>query len=104
MTTQSGATLPPTPTEALPWRGILAFVLLALVGPLGGSDIIPSPYIPNLDHYIPRYVLLAISVGLGLSAVRSAQRLDKVFGIGVVLVGGGMVVYIASECLKITGL
>ena len=78
----------------------LAFVLLGMVGALG-PDITPSPYWPDLDHYIPRYVLLALSVGLGVAAIGSPQRIDKVFGIAVVVAGGWMVVYIIAECIRI---
>ncbi|HTK74442.1 MAG TPA: hypothetical protein VL371_04235 [Gemmataceae bacterium] len=85
---------------AWPWRGLLAFALLGLVGMLG-PDITPSSYIPELDHYVPRYVVLALSVGLAISAIRSRQRLDKLFGIAVVLVGGWMVAHIAMECIRI---
>jgi hypothetical protein len=92
----------PAPAAALPWRGLLAFVLLAAVGSLG-PDITPSRYWPDLGHYIPRYVLLALSVGFGLSATRSAWRLDRLLGIAVVLVGGGMAAYIIKECLRILG-
>jgi hypothetical protein len=98
----------PPPTQALapvtscPWRGLLAFALLGLVGALG-PDITPSRYWP-LDHYIPRYILLALSVGFGLSAVRSAQRMDKLLGISVVIVGGGMVAYIIRACLRFVDL
>ena len=85
-----------------PWRGALAFALLAIVGALG-PDIVPSPYWPNLNHYIPRYILLAVSVGFTVNAIRSRIRVDRVFGIAVVLVGGCMVVHIAMECLRIIG-
>jgi hypothetical protein len=98
----TGEGRPPIPEPLLPWRGCVAFGLLAVVGAMG-PDITPSRYWPNLDHYIPRYVLLALSVGFGLSAVRSGRRLDRVFGIAVLVVGCGMVVHIASACLRITG-
>jgi hypothetical protein len=92
----------PVPPAVVPWRGVLAFALLALVGAFG-PDITPSGYWPDLDHYIPRYIFLAFSVGFGLSAVRSPQRIDRLFGIAVLLVGGVLVVYIAMECLRIVG-
>jgi hypothetical protein len=92
------------PAVAVPWRGLVAFGLLALVGAMG-PDIAPSRYWPGLDHYIPRYVLLALGIGFGLSAVRSGQRVDRLFGIAVLVVGLGMVAYIAWACiLRITGL
>ncbi len=87
---------------SLPWRGSIALALLGVVGSLG-PDIIPSRYWPDLAHYLPRYVLLAVSVGFALNAVRSKQRVDRVFGIAVLVVGGGLAVYIIRECLRITG-
>jgi hypothetical protein len=45
--------------------------------------------------------VLALSVGLALSAICSGQWLDKLFGIAVALVGGVMVAYIALECMRI---
>jgi hypothetical protein len=84
----------------LPLRGLVAFALLAAVG-LIGVDITPSRYFPNLDHYIPRYILLAQSVGFGLSAVRSRKRTDRLLGIAVLIVGSSMVNYIALDCLRI---
>jgi hypothetical protein len=68
-----------------------------------GPDITPSPYWPDLDHYIPRYVILALSVGFGLNAVRSGHRVDRVLGIAVLIAGGYMVQYIIRECLRING-
>ena len=59
----------------LHWRGLLAFSLLGAVGVMG-PDITPSQYF-DIYHYIPRYVLLALSIGFGLSAVRSARRLGR---------------------------
>ena len=56
----------------LHWRGLLAFSLLGAVGVMG-PDITPSQYF-DIYHYIPRYVLLALSIGFGLSAVRSGRR------------------------------
>jgi hypothetical protein len=73
-----------------------------VVGALG-PDITPSRYWQDLDHYIPRYVLLALSIGFGFSAIRSGHRVDRVFGIAVLAVGGGMVAYIIRECLRIIG-
>jgi len=93
---------PPAADVALPWRGLVAFGLLAVVGAMG-PDITPSRYWPDLDHYIPRYVLLALSVGFGISAVRRGQRADRLLGIAVLVVGGYMVVYIIRACLRITG-
>jgi hypothetical protein len=84
----------------LPWRGPLAFVLLGIVSVLG-PDITPSQYWPDLVHYIPRYVLLAFSIGFGLAAIGSPQRIDKMFGIAVIIAGGWMIVHIATECLRI---
>lgn len=89
----------PARDAALPWRGLVAFGMLALVGSMG-TDIAPSPYIPDLDHYIPRYVLLALAVGFGLSATRSHRREDRLCGIAVLVVGGYLVVYVARSCLK----
>ncbi len=93
---------PPAPDVAVPWRGLVAFGLLAVVGAMG-PDIAPSGYWPDLDHYVPRYVLLALCVGFGLSAVRSGRGLDRPFGTAVLVVGGGMVAYIVRACLRITG-
>ncbi len=90
---------PRTPNSTLPWRGLVAFALLGVLGALG-PDIAPSRYWPDLDHYIPRYVLLALSVGFGLSAVRSGLRVDRLLGIAVLVVGVGMVTYIIWECLR----
>jgi hypothetical protein len=90
----------PTRKASLPWRGFIAFILLGVVGSLG-PDITPSRKWPDLAYYIPRYVMLALSIGFGLSAVRSKQRVDRVFGIAVVVVGGGMVAYIIRECWRI---
>jgi hypothetical protein len=93
---------PPSRGGALSWRGPVAFALLGVVGALG-PDITPSQHWPDLDHYIPRYVLLALSVGFGLSAVRYGHRVDRVFGIATVVVGGGLVVYIIKDCLNVLG-
>jgi len=95
----------PTPSplatpEPVIWRGPLAFALLGVVGALG-PDITPSRYYPDLAHYIPRYVLLGLSVGFGLSAVRSRARVDRAFGIAVLVVGICLVVYIVRACLRI---
>ena len=59
----------------LHWRGLLAFSLLGALGVMG-PDITPSQYF-DIYHYIPRYVLLALSIGFGLSAVRSGRRLGR---------------------------
>lgn len=59
----------------LHWRGLLAFSLLGALGVMG-PDITPSVYF-DIYHYIPRYVLLALSIGFGLSAVRSGHRLGR---------------------------
>jgi hypothetical protein len=85
-----------------PWWGSVAFALLGVVGALG-PDITPSVYWPDLAYYVPRYVLLALSVGFALSAVRSGQRVDRVLGVAVLVVGGGMVAYVIGECLRIAG-
>jgi hypothetical protein len=90
----------PASGPALPWRGLLAFALLAVVGSLG-PDITPSRYWPDLDHYVPRYVLLTLSIGFAISAARSGLRVDRLLGLAVLLVGGGMAVYIARACLLI---
>jgi hypothetical protein len=81
------------------WRGPVAFGMLALVGAMG-PDIVPSVYWPDLSHYIPRYVLLACSVGMGISCIRRGGRIDRLIGIAVVVVGLGMVAYIAKESLR----
>ncbi len=99
---EAGPSQVPASDVPLPWRGAVAFGLLALVGAMG-PDITPSRYSPELSHYIPRYVLLALSIGFGLGAVRSRLRADKVFGIAVVVAGCGLVAYIAHACLEISG-
>jgi hypothetical protein len=90
------------PKSVVTWRGPAAFGLLALVGTMG-PDITPSAYIPDLNHYIPRYVLLALSVGVGLSAVRRGGRGDRLIGVAVMVVGLGMVAHIVLYCLSILG-
>ena len=85
---------------AVSWRGMVAFGLLALVGAMG-PDITPSSYWPNLDHYIRRYVLLGLSVGFGLSALRRGGRLDRLIGLAVLVVGLGMVAHIVLTCLNV---
>jgi hypothetical protein len=92
----------PTRKASLPWWGSIAFILLGVVGSLG-PDITPSRKLPDLTYYIPRYVLLALSIGFGLGAVRSVQRVDRIFGIAVLVVGSGMVAYIIRECWSIMG-
>ena len=82
------------------WRGALAIMMLGVVGALG-PDVTPSRYWPDPEHDIPRYVLLAPSIGFGLAAVRSGQRVDRLLGIAVLLVGGGLVLYIVTECLSV---
>lgn len=90
-----------TPQRAsLPWLGFIAFTLLGVVGALGPS-ITPSMKEPDPADYIPRYILLALSVGFSLHAIRSKQRVDRTFGIAVLVVGTGMVAYIVRECLRI---
>ncbi|HEY1376962.1 MAG TPA: hypothetical protein VGF55_09215, partial [Gemmataceae bacterium] len=74
------------PKPTIPWRGLVGFGLLALVGAMG-PDITPSRYYPDLGHYVPRYVLLALGVGFGLSAVRRGGRVDRLIGIAVLVVG-----------------
>jgi hypothetical protein len=86
----------------VPWRGLVAFGFLAAVGAMG-PDIAPSHYWPDLDHYIPRYVLLALGIGFGLSAVRSGRRQDRLIGVVVLVVGLGMVAYIVRASFHITG-
>ena len=85
----------------MPWRGLVALGLFFLVAAMG-PDITPSPYW-DLDHYILRYVLLAVSVGCGLSAVRRGGRADRLIGIAILVVGLGLVGYIALSCLRIMG-
>ena len=79
---------------------MVAFILLAMVGSLG-PDIAPSRYCPDLSYYIPRYILSALSIGFGLNARHSKHREDRLFGIAVLVVGGGVVAYIINECLHI---
>ena len=98
----SGSSQPKVLGFAASWCGIAGFVLLAIVGGMG-PDIAPSGYYPDLMHYIPLYVLLALSVGFGLSAVRSSRRVDRVFGIAVLTVGLYMVIYVVTECCKMIG-
>jgi hypothetical protein len=85
----------------VPWRGLVAFGLLAVVGAMG-PDITPSPYW-DLGHYIPRYVLLALSVGFGLNAVRRGGRVDRLIGVAVLVVGLVMVAHIVLYCLNVMG-
>ena len=92
----------PIRKESLSWRGLVAFTLLGSVG-LFGPDLTPSSYWPDLSHYIPRYILLALSIGFGLHALHSEQREDRMLGIAVLVVGGGVVAYIINECLHIMG-
>ena len=80
----------------LHWRGLLAFSLLGAVGVMG-PDITPSQYF-DIYHYIPRYVLLALSIGFGLSAVRSGRRMDRLLGIAVLVVGGYLLEIIITSC------
>lgn len=87
------------PVPTIPWSGLLAFGILAVVGSMG-PDITPSRYW-TINHYIPRYVLLALSIGFGLSALRSSQRLNRLLGIAVVAVSGVTVAYIVYNCLNI---
>ena len=89
---------PPVADAAPPWRGLIAFTLLAVVGAMG-PDIAPSRYFPDLDHYIPRYIILALAVGFGLSAVRSRRRMDRLLGVPVLVIGGYLVVYIVRWCM-----
>jgi hypothetical protein len=90
---------PPPPPLTIPWRGLLAFALIVVfAGHLPWA--IPNPYFP-VDYYIPPFVLLALGVGVGLSAARTGKDLDRLLGIGVLVAGGGMVVYIISDCLRI---
>jgi hypothetical protein len=89
---------PPAANTILPWRGLLGFILLAIVGAMG-SDITPSRYYPDLVHYVPRYIILALAVGFGLSAVRSRQEMDLLLGMPVLFLGGFFVVYIVYWCL-----
>lgn len=95
----------PPPDDVVPippWHGPTAFFLLAVVGSMG-PDITPSRYYPELDHYIPRYVVLSLSVGFSISAVRSQLRIDRIFGIASLVTGGWMVMYIIRHCIRITG-
>jgi hypothetical protein len=91
------------PSQRMSWPalGVIAFILLGVAGALG-PDITPNEKLPDPADYIPRYVLLALSVGFALHAVRSKQRVDRVFAIAVLVVGVGMVAYIIRECLRIT--
>jgi hypothetical protein len=65
-------------------------------------QLTPSRY-HGEDHYIPRYILIAISLLLAVSAVRSGQRLDRVIGIAVLAVSGGLLIYIARAWIFLTG-
>jgi hypothetical protein len=88
------------PTDwSLTWRGALAFGLLATLGVLG-PDLIPSPYFPDFSHYVERVVVLALAVGMGIAALRSSARGDRVIGLAVVIVGLALVLYIAAHSIN----
>ncbi|WP_149111602.1 hypothetical protein [Limnoglobus roseus] len=63
---------------------------MAALGPL----LTPINWWPYSEYYVPKYVLLALSVGCGLRAVRSGWWGDRVCGLIALLVGGGTTAYI----------
>ena len=90
------------PKAKVPWRGVVAFALLGAVGSLG-PDLTQARYLPNLDFYVRRYVLLALSIGFALSAVCSRVQLDRLIGIAVLVVGMALLTYIIDACLSLSG-
>jgi hypothetical protein len=87
------------PKLIMSWRGLLAigpFPLIAMMGP----DLTPSRYF-GVEHYIPRYILLALSVGFGLNAIRRGTRADRLIGIAVLVVGVGLIGCVAWDCVSI---
>jgi hypothetical protein len=84
------------------WRGWLAFGLLVAVGALG-PDISPSRYYPDLDHYLSRYILLALSVGCAIHAIRAGRRGDQLIGLGVLVAGLGLVAHVVRDSLRTLG-
>ena len=76
------------------WRGAVAFTVIVVIGMTAGPDIAPSRYWPDLNHYLPTYVLLSFAMGLGLSAVRSSIRADLLMGVPVLLLGGSLIAHI----------
>jgi hypothetical protein len=90
----------PLPDWSITWRGGLAFALLAAVGGLGPT-LFPSAYIPDIKSYLWSVIALALAVGIGVSAVRSAVRGDRVIGLAVTLVGGLLIALIAIDCISI---
>jgi hypothetical protein len=85
---------------SLTWGGALAVGLIAVLGVLG-PNLIASPYFPDFSHYVQRVVVLALAVGVGIAAVRSSARGDRVVGLAVVTVGLALVVYIAADSVSV---
>jgi hypothetical protein len=85
-------------SQPLPWRGVVALGLLVASRP-GLSA--PTGYFPNVGHYAVWYVLLALSVGVGLSAARSTGRINRILGVPVVVVGALLCARTAWDCLAI---
>lgn len=83
------------------WRGAVAATLIVVIGVTAAPDIAPSRYFPNLNHYLPTYVLLAFAMGFGLSAVRSPVRADFLMGVPVLLLGGLLVAHILWVSIEI---
>ncbi|CAN5322249.1 hypothetical protein BH11PLA2_BH11PLA2_00750 [soil metagenome] len=89
-------------TSEVPVVGLTAFACLAIVGSMG-TDILPTQYYPDLIHYIPRYCVLAISVGCGISAIRSRNRMNRLLGYATTFVGLALTCRIVEFCLRING-
>jgi hypothetical protein len=74
--------------------------LIVLAG-LGPSLDITS-YIGS-EADVARIIVLGVAVGVGVGALRSLSRLDRMLGAAVVPVGVLLVVRFASECLRKLG-
>jgi hypothetical protein len=91
----------PSPTNwSITWRGPLAFGLLASVQAFG-TTLFPHPYTADMVDFLIPAVLLALAVGLGLDAIRSKARGDRLIGLAVIAVGGLFIVAIGADCVRI---
>ena len=91
---------PSSPNWSITWRGPLAFGLLTTVQAFGTS-LFPNPYIREMEQFLAPAVILALSVGVGIDAVRSKARGDRVIGLAVIAVAGYFIISIAADCLRI---